>query len=79
LFAGVLIIYFVTFFGDVFRWRNDHDVIIVFLKFDFVIISLKKQIWPHHVTSGHQNRRLRDVRGGRKPPAIGDFENLLVK
>jgi len=55
---------FVTFFGDVFRWHNGHVVIIDFLMFDFVIISLKK-IWSHYVTSGHENRRLRGAGGGK--------------
>jgi len=34
---------FVTYFGDVFQWLNDNDVVTNFLKFDFIIISLKKQ------------------------------------
>jgi len=36
-------------------WRHNY-----FLKFDFVIISLKNHnCWPNHGTSGHQYRRLR--------------------
>jgi len=36
--------YFVTLFWDVFQRRNGDDVITIFLKFDFVMISLKNTI-----------------------------------
>jgi len=29
----------------------------IYLKFDFVIISLKTTIWSNHETSDHQNRK----------------------
>jgi len=38
----------------------------------------QNKIWPHHVTSGHQNRRLRGA-GGGKPPALGDFWKFVTK
>jgi len=43
-------------FGDV--RCNGKDVITDFLKFNFIIISLKKHNLANHVTSGHQNQRL---------------------
>jgi len=39
--------------------RTSDDVIADFLKFNFVIISLKNTIRPNHATSDHQNRRLK--------------------
>jgi len=47
---------------DVFRWRNDDDVII-FLKFDFYIISLKK----HNLTKS------RNFRSPIRLTGAGDF------
>jgi len=43
------------------------DDITDFLKFNFVIISLKNTIWPNHELKA-PNRRL-----GGEPPAQGDF------
>jgi len=60
-----------------FRWHNDHDVIPDFLKFNFVVISLKKQNLATHV-KGHQNRRLRGA-GGGEYAGLGDFWKFVTK
>jgi len=70
--------FLMTFFGDIMamtslKWRHNW-----FFKFDFVIISLKKQTLPCHVTSGHQTQRLRSVVGG-EPPTFGDFWKFVTK
>jgi len=44
-----------------FRLRNDDDVITDFLKFDFVIISLKK----HNLTKSHNFRSPKSKVNGR--------------
>jgi len=56
----------VTFIGNIMTMTSLTNI----LKFDFVIISLKNKIWPHHVTLGHENRRLRGA---------GGSEDLLLK
>jgi len=57
------------------KWKNFVIVfgdVIMILKFDFIIISLKNSIWPNHATSGHQHRKLRWSEGG-EPPVFDDF------
>jgi len=48
------------------------------LKFDFVIISSKKTIWPNYVTSAHQNWRLWGA-GGGELSTLGDFWKFVTK
>jgi len=59
---------FLTVFGDVMNMTSPNDVITDFLKFDFVIISLKKQ---NLATSRNFRTPKSKIKG--PPSALGDF------